>query len=90
MAFEVIVAETFADQYKLLPAPIRRKSEKQLALFRNNPFHPSLHTEKLAPKQAERWSFRVDRRYRILFRFVDARGILLIAIGTHDWLYRQV
>lgn len=47
------------------------KFEKQKLLFEANPFHPSLHTEKLAPKSVGLYSFRVDKRYRIIFRIRD-------------------
>lgn len=47
------------------------KFEKQKLLFGANPFHSSLHTEKLEPKSVGLYSFRVDKRYRIIFRIRD-------------------
>lgn len=47
---EVELADEFVKRYKLLPVVIQKKAEKQERLFRNNPFHPSLHTEKLEPR----------------------------------------
>ncbi len=80
--------EEFDKDYALLPKSIQRKAEKQEGIFKDNPFHPSLHTEKLSPKSREVWSFRVDRRYRVLFRFLGKDKVLLVAIGPHDWIYK--
>ena len=47
------------------------KFEKQKLLFEANSFHPSLHTEKLEPKSVGLYSFRIDRKYRAIFRIRD-------------------
>jgi len=39
---------------------LERKFEKQQKLFEGNPFHPSLETELLEPKEMRFWSFRVE------------------------------
>lgn len=59
--FEILITEEFQKRYKKLPVSIQHKIEKQEKLFRQNPFYPSLHTEKLQPKTKEYWSFRVAR-----------------------------
>lgn len=86
--FTLIATNAFEEAYHRLPELIRKKLDKQEAIFLSNPFHPSLHTEKLAPKRREYWSFRVDRQYRVLFRFGEAQTIYLITAGTHDFVYR--
>lgn len=43
------------------------KFEKQKLLFEANPFHSSLHTEKLEPKSVGLYSSRIDRIYRAIF-----------------------
>ena len=85
---EIFTMEEFDEDYALLPKDIQRKTEKQEGIFKDNPFHPSLHTEKLFPKSREVWSFRVDRNYRVLFRFLGKSKVLFIAIGPHDWIYK--
>ena len=74
MTVAVVASEAFIEQYKRLPTSIQRKAQKQEALFRANPFYPSLHTEKLAPKSKDRWSFRVDRQDRHRADRVDVRA----------------
>lgn len=84
----LIVTEEFERRFVALPKPIQRKALNQQLLFSHNPFHPSLNTEKIAPKEKERWTFRIDRRYRIAFRFLDGKTVLLLTVGTHDWIYK--
>ena len=85
---EIIIAAEFTARYKKLPATIQRKAEKQEKLFRENPHHPSLHTEKLEPQGRQMWSLRVDLKYRIIFRFIAKNKVLFLTIGPHDWIYK--
>lgn len=85
---EIIIAEEFQRRYQGLSQSIQRKAEKQEKLFRQNPFYPSLHTEKLEPKQKQVWSFRIDKRYRIFFRFINRNKVIFLTVGPHDWIYK--
>lgn len=48
-----------------------KKFVKQKALFELNPAHPSLNTEKLEPKSIGLYSFRIDKKYRAVFRIKE-------------------
>lgn len=85
---EVFVTAEFQKRYQDLPKIVQRKAEKQEKIFRQNPFHPSLHTEKLEPKGKEVWSFRIDKRYRIFFRFINGNKVRFLTVGPHDWIYK--
>ena len=85
---EIILTEEFEKCYKKLPLAVKIKAEKQEKIFCKNPFHPSLHTEKLEPKSKEVWSFRVDKKYRIIFRFIDRNKSIFLTVGPHDWIYK--
>lgn len=78
---------TFDKLFTQLPKPIQRKAAVKTDLFRENPFHPSLRTEKLRPKHHQVWSFRVDRSYRIIFTFFDSTHVELRYIGHHHFIY---
>lgn len=84
----IILTAEFVSRYDNLPEKIKIKAEKQEKYFRDNPFHPSLHTEKLEPHRKDVWSIRVDRRYRIAFRFIDGNTVLFLTVGPHDWIYK--
>ncbi|OGZ78195.1 MAG: hypothetical protein A2528_03835 [Candidatus Staskawiczbacteria bacterium RIFOXYD2_FULL_37_9] len=85
---EIFTTEDFEKDYSSLPKEIQKKAKRQENIFKNNPFYPSLRTEKLTPKSREAWSFRVDKKYRIIFRFLGENKIVFIAIGPHDWVYK--
>lgn len=88
--FRIFVTEEFEELFRRLPLPIQKKAEKQEMLFRQNPFYPSLHTEKLAPHEKDVWSFRIDKNYRVAFRFYGPGQVILLTTGTHDWVYKIV
>jgi mRNA-degrading endonuclease RelE of RelBE toxin-antitoxin system len=85
---EIIVTEAFEKYYQKLPSNIQQKADKQTEFFKKDIFYPSLHTEKLEPRNKEVWSFRVDKKYRIFFRFNNRDSIRLLVIGPHDWIYK--
>lgn len=89
-SFRVFVTEEFEKRFNELPSHIQKKAEKQESLFRQNPFYPSLNTEKLAPHEKDVWSFRIDQEYRIAFRFYGAGKVILLTVGTHDWIYKII
>ena len=59
------------------------KFNKQLTLFKDNPNHPSLNTEKLSPKLAGLYSFRIDRKYRVIFHFLPSGEAQIVDINDH-------
>jgi hypothetical protein len=61
-----------------LPENIRALADKNYALLKENPRHPSLQLKKLGGF----WSVRVGSRYRALAVEVDA-GLLWFWIGSH-------
>lgn len=63
---------------------LQKKFDKQITLFRKDPFHPSLHTELLEPKAAGIYSLRIDRKYRLLFFFnPDKQAAQILNITVH-------
>lgn len=87
---EIHYAPEFKRRYLELPLVVQRKAERRERLFRSNPFHPALETEKLKPKEKEYWSLRIDRSYRILFRFLDHQKIVFVTCGHHNWIYHYI
>jgi len=74
-------------RYAELSVALQKKAEKQERLFKHNPFHPSLNTEKIEPKGKEIWTIRIDRKYRIALKLEGDKAIFLTC-GPHDWIYR--
>lgn len=61
-----------------------KKFIKKAELFSENPRHPGLHVERLEPKKAGMYSFRLDKKYRVIFYFVpDKQAIDVLDITDH-------
>ncbi len=84
----ILLSDGFKENFSCLEKQIQKRADKQIVIFKNNPFYPSLHTEKLTPKWKEVWNFRIDKNYRIVFRFLDKDKVLFLNAGPHDWIYR--
>ena len=85
---KILLSEEFDGSLEKLPKHIRRKAVKRVKIFQENPFHPGLRAEKINPPQLNIWSFRIDRNYRILFRFVESNIALFILADHHKNIYR--
>lgn len=62
---------------------LENKFAKQANLFTENPFHPSLRTELLEPRKMKIWSFRIDRKYRAIFIFIEKDAVEIIDVNDH-------
>ena len=60
------------------------KFAKQKFLFEQSPLHPSLQTEKLEPKSVELYSFRVDKKYRAIFRIRNSQAEIVIVTKHYE------
>lgn len=61
----------YLDKHKLLS-----KWYKVVILFESDTRHPSLNTELLEPKNEMIYSFRIDRKYRVLFVIKNDRALV--------------
>ena len=62
---------------------LSKKWEKAKRLFENNPSHPSLNTELLEPKHRLVYSFRIDRKHRVLFVCLPEDKIEIVTVTIH-------
>ena len=59
------------------------KFVKQKRLFEGNRAHPGLNVELMEPTHLRFYSFRIDRKYRVIFIFVQKDVIEVIDINNH-------
>jgi len=64
--------------YEALPPEIRSLADKNFALLKSNPRHPSLHFKRIG----DLWAVRVGDHYRAVGTDVK-EGIYWIWIGSH-------
>ena len=77
----------FWDAYEKLPVAVRELADRNYALLKRDPHHPSLHFKKVG----RFWSVRVGLRYRALATEVDG-DVVWFWIGSHadyDGLIRR-
>ena len=77
----IIESERFIREFAELPPEIKARAKKQLALFVQNPRHPSLQTEKMEGFNV--WKGRITQKYRFTFQRTGDT-IILRRIGPHD------
>jgi len=68
----------FWQTYEKLPEHVRDLANKNYALLKENPQHPSLHLKKIG----RFWSVRIGLRHRALAMEVED-GLLWFWIGSH-------
>jgi len=75
---------SFWQEYAALPDEMRRRADRQFALLKANPTHPSLQFKKIGERHGhELWSARVTLSCRALaIRRTD--GYLWFWVGDHD------
>jgi len=61
--------------------------EKQIALFEENPKHPSLRIHKLSGNMTNLWSISITMSIRMVYLLVDQDTALFLKIGAHDDVY---
>lgn len=73
---------SFWEAYFRLSEDIRRRARKAYGLWRDNPFHPSLHF-KCINQEENIWSVRVTLSYRAI-GFMEGDTVTWFWIGNHD------
>jgi len=74
----------FEKKFSKLQKNIQRIAAKKILLFEQNLFHPSLNTHKLKGPLSNYWSFYINKKYRVLFRFLENSEVIYYDIDTHD------
>ena len=73
---------SFWDAYNALDERIKAQARKAFALWRDNPFHPSLRF-KCVHRAEDIWSVRVTRGFRAV-GILDGDTVTWFWIGDHD------
>ncbi|MES2309318.1 MAG: hypothetical protein V4507_10720 [Verrucomicrobiota bacterium] len=73
---------SFRDRFDSLPVEIQLLAKKNYNIWKEDPFHPSLHFKKI--KGSEYWSVRISGGYRAV-GIQDSEGAWIwLFIGKHD------
>lgn len=80
---EILFTKKFIEQLEHFPLSIQKTTYKKVALFRDNPQHPSLHKHKLHGKLKDYFAFSITDDVRIVFYYTESGTIVFVKIGTH-------
>ncbi len=78
----------FAKDIRLLPSAAQIKLVRCLEWLQENPFDPRLHSKPPKEPLAGLLSFRVTRDWRVIFKFIEPRLILLLRVRHRKDIYR--
>ena len=71
-------------RYQRLSETVRSKAKKQEKIFRANPFDSRLKVHKLHGRMSDFWSFYIDFKYRIVFKFEESTVVKFYSVGGHS------
>ena len=83
---ELLFTPGFDRLFRSLPKDIRERAYEKLALYLQDPAHPSLRVKRVKGSPGI-WEMSVTMSIRITFR-VEGEKVLLRRIGTHEILRR--
>jgi len=80
----IFYSSKFAREYRKLPLRIKKIAERKEQIFRKDPFDPQLKTHKLKGSLKGFLSFLIDRKYRIIFEFINRNTVWFHSVGEHS------
>lgn len=80
---EIEYSSHFKRAYQKLDIAIQKKVERKETLFRKDPFSTTLETHKLHGKIKEFYSFSIDSKFRIVFKFITSKKVIFLDVGDH-------
>lgn len=81
-------SKRFEKSARKLPITEQKKLAQLLSILQTSLDNPELHLKKLQPPLNDYFSFRINREYRVLFRFISPDEILLTKVGHRKDIYR--
>ena len=72
---------SFWEAYRHLPEEVKRAARKSFQLWRDSPFHPSLHFKCIDPEERV-WAVRLTRSYRAL-GILEGDTVTWFWVGSH-------
>jgi len=80
---KIIYSSKFEREYRKLSVSVKGLAEIKEKIFRANPFDPSLETHKLKGKLSSFWVFSINKKFRIVFEFIDNNEVWFHSAGDH-------
>lgn len=81
---KLIRTDHFLEDYRKLPAQVRKQADRKLRYLAENLGHPSLRVKRVRKYEGV-YEGSINRDYRFLF-LITSEGYVLLRIGRHDIL----
>lgn len=78
---------SFICLYNEAEVSLQEEIREKINLFKDKNNHKSLKVHKLHGSLKDRYSFSVNYKIRIVFRYLSKNEVVLLAVGDHD-LYK--
>jgi len=77
----------FQKQFKKLSPQLKTQTRKRIALFIENPEHPTLRLHRLKGQYSDYFSINITGDVRALYYEESGEYVVFVMIGTHSQLY---
>ena len=84
----MVFDKKFLKDVRKIPIKQQHKLATLLEEVTINPFASKLHTKQLSTPLQGLYSFRINREYRVLFRFLDEETVFLTHVKHRKDIYR--
>lgn len=84
MSLTVKYTSRFIRQYEKSDVDLKEEVRGKIELFRDRGNHKMLKVHKLHGRLKNRYSFSVNYKFRIVFRYIGKDTAAMLAVGDHD------
>lgn len=84
---EIGYKPSFICSYNEAEVSLQEEIREKINLFKDKKNHKSLKVHKLHGPLKDRYSFSVNYKIRIVFRYISKNEVVLLGVGSHD-LYK--
>jgi plasmid maintenance system killer protein len=84
MEFTIRYTPQFVRMFDKLDKFLQIEIKEKIIQLKNISNHKTLKVHKLHGKLSDQFSFYVNYRYRVLFRHLNKKEIVLTSVGDHD------
>lgn len=81
---EIFFLPVFIKRFNVFEKDLQSEVLEKIELFKDVKNHKQLQVHKLHGQMKDRYSFSVNYKFRIVFRYISKKGVVLLAIGDHD------
>lgn len=80
----IVYSPFFVRKYNKLEGGLQEDVIQKIALFNDKENHKMLNVHKLNGKFSEYFSFSVNYKFRIVFRYTSKEDVMFVDIGGHE------